>query len=181
VPWERIDAWERLALLVEKDPGPMTAREIYEWAIAWAEREAFRLRLAKKLDAERPRAGRAVASGVPGLVREDEHDSAVAWVNGKRVYLGRETVISKLFWLLAKPLAQKRSLGDLQRAIDGFETTRDMDENEYKKAGERLRKAFSRLREALREHGADTELAIQKLGTRDDPEYMMIYNQAGPR
>lgn len=181
IPWERFDAWERLAHLIEKDPGPMTAREIYEWAIAWAEREAFRIRLAKKLDQERPRAGRSVDTGVPGLIREDEHDPAVAWVNVKRVYLGHDTVTSKLFWLLARPLARKCSLAEIQRAFDGFETSRDMGADEYQKALGRFRKALSRVRRALGEHGADAELAILKLGTRDDPEYMMIYNQAGPR
>ena len=181
IPWERFDAWEHLARLIEKDPGPMTAREIYEWAIAWAEREAFRLRLAKKLDQERPRVGRSVDTGVPGLIREDEHDPAVAWVNGKRVYLGHDTVTSKLFWLLARPLARKCSLGEIQRAIDGFETFRDMGADEYEKAQTRFRKALSRVRRALGEHGADADLAILKVGTRDDPEYMMVYNQAGPR
>lgn len=179
IPWERFDAWERLARLIEKDPGPMTAREIYQWAIAWAEREAFRLRLAKKLDAERPRAGSLATADVADLIREDELDPAVAWVNGKRVYLGHDTVISKLFWLLARPLGVPQSLGTIQRTIDGFETFRDM--ADYPQAEQRFRKALSRLRSALAEHGADADVVIIKGGTRDDPDYKMVYSRAVPR
>jgi hypothetical protein len=179
IPWDRIDAWERLARLVEKDPDPLTVREIYLWAIAWAEREAFRLRLAMQLDAERPSAGSLPSAIAEDLIRADERDPAVALVNGKRVYLGHDTVISKLFWLLARPLGETQSLGTIQRTIDGFETFRDMADSAQ--AMQRFRKALSRLRGALAEHGADADLAIIKGGTRDDPDYKMVYSRTLPR
>lgn len=37
-PGEDLEEWEDLARLVEKDAGPMTIADIYQWAIAWAER-----------------------------------------------------------------------------------------------------------------------------------------------
>jgi hypothetical protein len=130
ITWQSIESWEKLARIVEKDPGPMTAREIYEWAIAWAEREAFRLRLTKKLDAEGTASKQPTVEDLV-LIREDPHDPSVALVDSKRVYLGHETVVSKLFWTLAGSVGKKCELGEIQRAIDGFETFRDMGDEEY--------------------------------------------------
>lgn len=42
-----MDKWEQLARIVEKDPGPMTINEIYQWTIAWVQREKMRLKLAQ--------------------------------------------------------------------------------------------------------------------------------------
>jgi len=52
----------------------------------------------------------------------------IAWCVGKRIYLGHDTQVSRLFWLLASPVGRAHTLAEVQRAIDGIETARDMDE-----------------------------------------------------
>src|SRR5690606_32152637 len=46
-PPEDLERWEELARIAEKEPGPMTIVEIYNWAIAWAKRESLRLKIAQ--------------------------------------------------------------------------------------------------------------------------------------
>lgn len=46
---------------------------------------------------------------------------------GKRIYLGNDTQVSRLFRLLASPLGRAYPLCEVQRAVDNMETTRDMD------------------------------------------------------
>ena len=94
---------------------------------------------------------------------------------GKRLYLGHDTQISRVFWLLAKHLGRPQHLGAMQRAVDGFETFReDHGEEAFKKAMQRLRKAVSKLRDRLREHELDTHVMILKEGPNDWPSYTMI-------
>ena len=42
-----LEMWEELARITEKEPGPMTMEEIYQWAIAWAKRELIRAKIAR--------------------------------------------------------------------------------------------------------------------------------------
>lgn len=194
-PGEELDEWENLARLVEKEPGPMTFEEIYRWAIAWAKREAFRLKLARgiasqqsggdKHDANTEREQKhdqPVAARVDSDARRDEHDPRLAWFMGKRIYLGDDTQIGRLFWLLASPIGRARSLGEVQQAVDGFESDADMDAtgDEVKKAAQRVRKAFSKLRDALRQAEVDDHILIVRGGTQDFPEYTMLRRFENP-
>ena len=99
----------------------------------------------------------------------------------KRIYLGDDTQVSRLFWLLASPLGRACSLGEVQRAVDDMETTRDMDESgeEYRKAGQRVRKALSKLRARLIEGGADNYLIINRGGNQENPEWTMLMRLGG--
>jgi hypothetical protein len=177
---EGLEDWGRLARLVEKDPGPMTLAEIYEGAIAWAQREALRHKIAR---GETPiQAGDQPAIPVRNRspedagIHRDEHDPRIAWCLGKRIYLGDDSQISRLFWLLAKPVGRACSLGQVQRAVDGLETDRapDPKRQEYKLASQRVRKAISKLRAAIDEGGAADHLVIVRGGNTKYPEYSMV-------
>jgi hypothetical protein len=158
----------------------MTIAEIYDWAIAWARRESLRLKIAR---GETP-----IQNGSPSparqptrkaedaSIRRDEHDVRIAWCVGKRIYLGHDTQVSRLFWLLALPVGRAHTLAEVQRAIDGIETTRDMDATgeEYQKASQRVRKTISKLRAAIEEGGAADHVLIVRGGSQSDPEYTLV-------
>jgi len=95
-------------------------------------------------------------------MRRDPQDDRLAWCLGKRICLGSDTQISRLFWLLASPIGRACSLGEIQRAVDGMETNADMGVSAaaLHKTSQCVRKAISRLRKALREWGADAHLLI---------------------
>lgn len=177
-PANRLESWEALARIVEKDPGPMTAQEIYNWAVAWIRRELLR----RKMDrGELPIQSTTseTAESTPRTpdeagIRPDEHDASIACCVGKRIYLGHDTQVSRLFWLLATPPGRARTLGEVQRSVDGVETPPDMDHDEFRKASQRVRKAISKLRKRLMESGADQHLIINRGGTQQEPEWTML-------
>lgn len=110
-----------------------------------------------------------------GIPQVDLYDGRVVNWMGKRLYLGRDTQISRLFWLLAKRPGVARSLGEVQRAVDGMETSREFaNEETYQKAMNRVRKAISKLRDHLREHELDTHVFIVKEGPNDYPRYTLV-------
>ena len=184
-PANDLDAWAELARIAEKEPGPMTIEEIYLWAIAWAKRQLLR----RKMDANAAQVSGgndnsrhpSVRSAEEAGILRDEHDRSIAWCVGKRIYLGEDTQISRLFWLLASPLGRACSLGEVQRAVDDMETTRGMDESgeAYKKAGQRVRKAISKLRARLIEAEANDHLIINRGGSQKYPEYTMVLRFPG--
>jgi hypothetical protein len=106
----------------------------------------------------------------------DEYDNRAAWWVGKRIYLGNDTQISRLFWLLAKPVGRAHSLGDVQRALEGMETSADAGStpDEIERAGKRLRKVVAKLRAALRVAELDAHFVIHRGGTQKEPEYSFI-------
>ncbi len=184
-PPQNSDDWEDLARLTEKEPGPMTMGKIYDWAIAWAKREALRLKIARgetPIQAGNKTTVRAdIRSATDASIHHDEHDPRIAWCVGKRIYLGDDSQISRLFWLLASPVGRSCSLAEVQRAVDGLETTRDTDPTgeEYSKAGQRLRKAISKLRAAFLEAAVDDHLLIVRGGNAKYPEYTMVMRFGG--
>ncbi|MGQ9649528.1 MAG: hypothetical protein ACUVXJ_05430, partial [Phycisphaerae bacterium] len=113
-------------------------------------------------------------AGDVGGPTEDPHDNRVAWWAGKRIYLGNDTEVSRLFWLLAKPVGAAANLAQVQRAIDGMETPRDRRPDDVRKAAQRLRKVVSKLRAALREAGLDDHVLIVKDGPKTAPQYSMV-------
>jgi hypothetical protein len=179
-PPNGLEVWEGLARLADKEPGAMTIAEIYDWAIAWAKREALRLKIARGetpiLSASHSPVRRATRKAEDASVRRDEHDVRIAWCVGKRIYLGHDTQVSRLFWLLALPVGRAHTLAEVQRAIDGIETSRDMDATgeEYQKASQRVRKAISKLRAAIEEGGAADHVLIVRGGSQIDPEYTLV-------
>lgn len=177
-PGNSLASWEELARIVEKDPGPMTAQEIYNWAVAWVRRELLRRRMDR---GELPvQSTSCETAGSPPRTPDeagifpDEHDPSIACCVGKRIYLGHDTQVSRLFWLLATPPGRARTLGEVQRAVDGVETPRDMDHDEFRKASQRVRKAISKLRKRLIESGADQHLIINRGGTQKEPEWTLL-------
>ena len=175
-PPQDLEDWEGLARLAEIEPGPMTMVEIYDCAIAWAKREIVRCKIAsgetpiQALDKPLPKATRAAEDA---SISRDEHDPRIAWCVGKRIYLGDDTQISRLFWLLASRVGRARTFGEVQRAIDRFETDRE-DKDKFEDAMKRLRKAISKLRRALHENKADDDLLIVRGGSAASPEYTIV-------
>ena len=119
-----------------------------------------------------PETGELPDAGGP---TEDPHDTRKAVWAGKRIYLGNDTQVSRLFWLLAKPVGRAATLAEVQRAVDCMETDRESDPEEVKKAGQRIRKAISELRAALHEAELDAHVVIVKGGSRAAPEYTMVW------
>jgi hypothetical protein len=120
----------------------------------------------KPEDDETAEAGRPVV---------DPHDTRKAVWAGKRIYLGNDTQISRLFWLLAKPVGRAASLAEVQRVVDGMETDRDGRPDDVRKADQRVWKVISKLRAALLEAGLDDHVLIARGGTQADPEYSMVW------
>jgi len=107
---------------------------------------------------------------------EDEHDDRYAMWLGKRLYLGRDTQLSRLFWLLAKPLGRARRYDEVQKAVDGMITdeTAGSTPEEIQKAARRVRKAVSKLRAQMRDDGFDDHFVIVRDGGNEHPEYSMV-------
>lgn len=182
---ESIEDWEHLARIVEIpletiQSGKLTAREIHACALAWADRQKIKAKLAASAHGQTPAPApgakvEAEDTGDVGGPTEDPHDNRVAWWVGKRIYLGNDTEVSRLFWLLAKPVGRAANLAQVQRAIDGMETDRDGRPDDVRKAAQRVRKVISKLRAALREAGLDDHVLIVKDGPRADPQYSMVW------
>lgn len=107
---------------------------------------------------------------------EDEYDDRYAKWMGKRLYLGRDTQLSRLFWLLARPLGRARRYDEVQIAVDGMITDQSTGSTaeEIEDAARRVRKAVSKLRGRLREGGFDNHFVINRGGSNDCPEYSMV-------
>jgi len=111
-----------------------------------------------------------------GGPQEDPYDPRVVrWV-GKRLYLGPEgSQIRELFMLLAKKPGVPHTLGEVQRVVDGMETSRDeQGEEAFRKSMNRIAKALSKLRKHLRENDLDDHVVIIKEGPRDCPSYTLM-------
>lgn len=107
---------------------------------------------------------------------EDEYDDRFAKWMGKRLYLGRDTQVSRLFWLLARPLGRARRMDEVQMAVDGMLTDDSIGSppEEIRKAALRVRKAVSKLRARMRDDGFDDHLVIHRDGGNECPEYTMV-------
>ena len=176
-----LESWEELARITEKEPGPMTMEEIYRWAIAWAKRELIRAKIARgetspQVTTNPKQLHPAVRSSEEASILRDENDPCIAWCIGKRIYLGNDTQISRLFWLLASPVGRARTLAEVQRAVDLQESSREVgtEESEIRKSHQRVRKAISKLRATLVEAEADDHLVIIRGGSQNAPEYTML-------
>ena len=111
-----------------------------------------------------------------GQPEVDPHDDRVVYWLGKRLYLGRDSQVSRLFWLLAEHVGRPHDLSEIQRLLDGFETSDRIgsSEEEIKKAMQRVRKAVSTLRKRMREAKLDTHFMIVREGSDDYPNYTMV-------
>lgn len=186
-PPTTIEEWEHLAAVVEMpfetiQAGRFTARDVYVMALAWMDRQEI---LARKLadsisgpdqQASDVKALRPPVKGRIGNPEPHPHDHRKAMWGGKYIYLGNNTQVSRLFWLLAKPVGRPRTMGEVQRAVDGVESDPGYcGEEEARKACLRVRKAVSKLRERLREARVDEHAAIVREGQSDSPEYTMLW------
>lgn len=108
----------------------------------------------------------------------DPCDTRKAVWFGKRIYLGNDSQVSRLFWLLARPVGAAHSAREVQRAVDGVDSDCERSPQEARKAEQRMRKAFSKLRAALEEAGLDDHVVIVPGGPREDREYSLIWRYA---
>ncbi len=114
--------------------------------------------------------------GAFGGPQSDPYDTRTASWMGKRIYLGNDTHVSRLFWLLASPPGRARSLAEVQQTIDGMAISESAgcSDEDVGKALLRVRKAISNLRKQLVESGLDSHVLITKGGTQKEPEYTMV-------
>ncbi len=113
-----------------------------------------------------------------GEPKPDPYDTRKAVWFGKRIYLGNGSQVSRLFWLLAKPVGAAHSALEVQRTIDEVDVDCHCGPQEAKKAEQRMRKAFSKLRAAMEEAGLDDHVVIVRGGLQDDREYSMVWRYA---
>jgi len=113
-----------------------------------------------------------------GEPKPDPYDTRKAVWFGKRIYLGNDSQVSRLFWLLAKPVGAAHSALEIQRAVDGVEVDLNRSPQAAREAEQRMRKAFSKLRAALEEAGLDDHVVIVPGGPREDREYSMVWRYA---
>lgn len=114
--------------------------------------------------------------------QKDSTDSRIAWWFGKRIYLGNNTQIGNLFWLLAKTPGSAHLRDELQTVIDGFTSDPNMvSAAEVRKSEQRIRQVVSRLRAALRESGLNDHVAIHSERTDQGPAITLAYRFARPR
>jgi hypothetical protein len=81
-PGRDLEAWEHLARMVECEPSAMTLGDIFDWAIAWADREKMRARIGASVQKTGKRKGSGLtgeAQAVALLVQHPEwSDSQIA-------------------------------------------------------------------------------------------------------
>jgi len=107
-----------------------------------------------------------------GLPEVDPFDNRVVHWFGRRLYVGRDTQISRLFWLLARHLGRPNDLAEVQRTVLGHAA--EPEDKDFKRVMARLRTVVSKLRKQLREHGLDTHVMILHEGASELPAYTMV-------
>lgn len=107
-----------------------------------------------------------------GLPEVDPFDKRVVHWFGRRLYLGRNTQISRLFWLLARHLGRPNDLAEVQRTVFGHAA--DPEDEDFKRVMRQVRSVVSKLRKQLREHGLDTHVMILHEGAGELPAYTMV-------
>jgi hypothetical protein len=108
--------------------------------------------------------------------QKDRYDDRIAWWCGKRIYLGRNTQLCKLFWLLSSQLGRARSVEEIIEVIDEKRIEagrRAWSQPERLKAEQRVRKVVSRLRSRLGEEEVDAHAVIVREKTPHSA-YVMI-------
>lgn len=118
-----------------------------------------------------------------GLPEQDKFDARVVNWDGRRLYLGDDTQVSRLFWLLVRQLGQPCPEAEVQRAVDRMETSEYLghSDEQIRLARNRVRKAVSKLRKHLSEHGLDRHVVITREGGQRYPSYTMSYRPTRPR
>lgn len=83
---------------------------------------------------------------------------------GKRIYLGDNTQVSRLFGLLASRIGRSQTLAEVQRAVDLPESSLEVgtEEGEIRKSHQRVGKATLQVRAALLEASVDSSLSSRE-------------------
>jgi hypothetical protein len=111
----------------------------------------------------------------PEAPQRDWSDDRYACWFGKRIYLGSDSRVARLFWLLSEHLGRPRMIDDVQRAVEGMGSDPSVvSEEEAKKGDQRLRQTVSRLRERLRTAQVDDHIFIHREKTNGGPALTMF-------
>lgn len=116
------------------------------------------------------------AQGDDGVIIPDPDDERCVRICGKRVYLGGDTQVRRILALLANPIGQVCSLGEVQMAVDGMRTDSSVGSSpeEIKKANVRVRKAWHKLKTRIREHDADAHVILNRTDIGGRPEFTLV-------
>jgi hypothetical protein len=93
-----LESWEHLSRIVGKDPSPLTLHKIYQWAIAWADRQLISARLAR--------------------LANEEHTSGAGDKDGPRVAPGNEARDAWLYQQCCDGKPYKKILTELAQHPD---------------------------------------------------------------
>jgi hypothetical protein len=117
-----------------------------------------------------------------GNAERDRYDERYAWLAGRWIYLGSDTQLGRLFWVLAEPFGRRRSLREVQLAVDGHETSQVVGSTpaQVEQAAKRLRKVLSKLRLRLQESRLDETVMINTNGSGERLTYCLQYCDAKP-
>lgn len=146
-------------------------------AIADAADPDNHVRRKRKAEGDRRPYVRTNVGKMPGLPQDDEYQPGVVWWGtGKRIYLGKQTQLRRLFHLLADQPGRWHPVSEIQEFV--FEIRSDpsigVSKSEVKRAEEKLRKLISRLKERMREGKLDDDAIIVPKWTEHRPGYVLL-------
>jgi hypothetical protein len=121
--------------------------------------------------------GTAIRTGDGRRPQRDEYDPRIAWWFGKRIYLGNDTQVSRLFWLLADPPGRAYCISQVQKAIDGYQVDESLGStiDDVRKAEQRVRKVTSRLRKEMQRENMDDHIVLARNKGKGGSEMSMIF------
>lgn len=107
--------------------------------------------------------------------QRDQYDPRFGWWYGKRIFLGNDTRVARLFWLLAEHPGRPYRIDEVQRAVDGHVTAAYLgfSDRAVTRSDQRLRQTVSRLRSRMREAGVDDHAFILRENTARGPAVTM--------
>ncbi len=117
---------------------------------------------------------------MPGLPQDDEYQPGVVyWGTGKRIYLGEQTQLRRLFHLLADRPGRWHPVSEIQEFVFEIRSDRSIgvSKSEVRRAEQKLRKLISRLKERMREGRLDEDAIIVPRQFEYRPGYVLMLFQ----
>jgi hypothetical protein len=116
---------------------------------------------------------------MPGLPQHDEYDPGVVWWGSKRLYLGKQTQLRRLFHLLADHPGRWHPVSEIQEAVYELRTDASLGlpKREVNRAAQNLRRLISRLKQRIREWGMDDHVVVVPKHVNHRPGYVLLLFQ----
>ena len=134
----------------------------------------------RKAEGDRRPYVRTNVGKMPGLPQDDEYQPGVVyWGTGKRIYLGEQTQLRRLFHLLADRPGRRHPVSEIQEFVFEIRSDRSIgvSKSEVRRAEQKLRKLISRLKERMREGRLDEDAIIVPRQFEYRPGYVLMLFQ----